>query len=277
MPETTNHASTLLEKPKTLDALTGLRFIAALAVILVHSMKYSHSVSAYNAYATNAVAFFFVLSGFILTYVYHDRLWQVGLGKFYFARFARIWPLHIVCLLATIGVRHWYGHSSGGSFSLLATHVSMVQSWIPIDQWALKLNGPAWSISTEFGFYFIFPLLLWLGRKRFWPLATASVVVTVAMVAGMQLAANQSMFTNGYAIGVVYVHPLFRIVEFILGMWVGKVYLRYAKSGRMDRGPESRRGWTLDTSWELLSIGLLAALFYEAAFGHLHEALAGIF
>jgi len=273
MPETTNHASTLLEKPKTLDALTGLRFIAALAVILVHSMKYSHSVSAYNAYATNAVAFFFVLSGFILTYVYHDRLWQVGLGKFYFARFARIWPLHIVCLLATIGVRHWYGHSSGGSFSLLATHVSMVQSWIPIDQWALKLNGPAWSISTEFGFYFIFPLLLWLGRKRFWPLATASVVVTVAMVAGMQLAANQSMFTNGYAIGVVYVHPLFRIVEFILGMWVGKVYLRYAKSGRMDRGPESRRGWTLDTSWELLSIGLLAALFYEAAFGHLHEAL----
>lgn len=273
MPETTNQTSTLLGKPKTLDALTGLRFIAALAVILVHAMKYSHSVSAYNAYATNAVAFFFVLSGFILTYVYHDRLWQAGVGKFYFARFARIWPLHIVCMLAVFGVARWYGQPSGSSPGLLTTHVFMIQSWIPIQQWAFKLNGPAWSISTEFGFYFVFPLLLWLSRKRIWPLAIASVLATLAMVVGVQLAVNQSMLNNGFAIGVVYVNPLFRIVEFILGMWVGKTYLHYAKSGRMDRGPESRRSWALDSGWELLAIGLLAALFYEAAFGHLHEIL----
>ena len=269
-------APVLTAKPKTLDALTGLRFIAALAVVLVHAMKYADGVSAYNAYATNAVAFFFVLSGFILTYVYHDRLWQVGVIKFYFARFARIWPLHVVCLVAAIAVQYYYGQTGGTTSSLLASHLSMLQSWIPIEKWSLRLNGPAWSISTEFGFYFVFPVLLWLGRKQFWPIALVSILATVAMVVGMQYAVNQAQIGNIHAIDIAYVNPLFRVVEFVIGMWVGKFYLSFTKSGRFahaDGSSHSRIAWVKDSCWELLAIGFLIFLFREATMGHLHEYL----
>ena len=117
-------------KPSSLDALTGLRFIAAVTVVFVHAFKFGQGSTTLGPWAANAVTFFFVLSGFILTYVYHERLKQTGLLKFYWARFARIWPLHICCLLLTLWV---LGNLSGRhppNFAVkLAAHVATVQSW----------------------------------------------------------------------------------------------------------------------------------------------------
>ena len=266
--------ATSSDKPKTLDALTGLRFVAALAVVVIHSVRYSGGdFVQYSAFATNAVAFFFVLSGFILTYVYHERLAQVGVVKFYFARFARIWPLHVVCLLAVIGVQQYYGRYYSILDGVFASHLTMLQSWLPHQNLALQFNGPAWSISTEFGFYFAFPVLLWLGRKRFWPLVLISILVTVAIIGGLQQSVLQGQTNNGWAIMTAYVNPLARLVEFVLGMAVGKLFIARSKSGKMDRGPESVGGWIKDTVWELMAMGFLAALYYAATAGILHEFL----
>jgi len=266
--------STLSNKPQTLDALTGLRFVAALAVVMIHSIKYSGGdFIPYAAFATNAVAFFFVLSGFILTYVYHDRLAQVGVMKFYFARFSRIWPLHIVCVLAAIGVRACYGQHNLGPSGVLASHLAMIQSWLPFQSWAMYFNGPAWSISTEFGFYFAFPVLLWLGRNRFWPLVLIFFLATLVMIGGLQLSVIQEQTTNKWAIPMAYVNPLTRMVEFVLGMAIGKLFIARSKLGKMDRGPESFGGWIKDTAWELMAMGLLAVLFYVATVGVLKQFL----
>jgi len=214
---------------------------------MIHSIEYSGGdVTECSAFATNAVAFFFVLSGFILTYVYHERLAQVGVVKFYFARFARIWPLHVVCMLVAIGVRTYYGQRDLGPDGVLATHLAMIQSWLPYEDWAMYLNGPAWSISTEFGFYFAFPVLLWLGRKRFWPLVLIF-ILALAMVGCLQLSALQGQITDGWAVAMTYVNPLPRMVEFVLGVAIGKLFIARSKSGKMDRGPESVGGWIKDT------------------------------
>jgi len=82
-----------------LDALTGLRAIAALAVFAHHFMGIMDCRVISGPIGGIAVSFFFVLSGFILVYVYKDRLRKASISKFYFTRFARIWPLHAVCLL----------------------------------------------------------------------------------------------------------------------------------------------------------------------------------
>ena len=265
--------STLSNKPKTLDALTGLRFVAALAVVMIHSIEYSGGdVTECSAFATNAVAFFFVLSGFILTYVYHERLAQVGVVKFYFARFARIWPLHVVCVLVAIGVRTYYGQRDLGPDGVLATHLAMIQSWLPYEDWAMYLNGPAWSISTEFGFYFAFPVLLWLGRKRFWPLVLIF-ILALAMVGCLQLLVLQGQITDDWAVAMAYVNPLPRMAEFVLGVAIGKLFIARSKLGKMDRGPESVGGWIKDTAWELMAMGLLVVVFYVATAGVLHEFL----
>ena len=82
-----------------LDALTGLRALAALAVFAQHFMSIMDIKVKLGPIGGIAVSFFFVLSGFILVYVYKGRLTGSTTPKFYFTRFARIWPLHIACLL----------------------------------------------------------------------------------------------------------------------------------------------------------------------------------
>jgi len=57
-----------------LDALTGLRAIAALAVFAQHFMRTMDIKMNIGPIGGIAVSFFFVLSGFILVYVYKDRL-----------------------------------------------------------------------------------------------------------------------------------------------------------------------------------------------------------
>ena len=74
-----------------LNALTSLRFFAAFVVMLHHFISGSLGFAG----AAHGVAFFFVLSGFILTSNYpHLSTWQ-DRRSFLLARFARIWPAHV--------------------------------------------------------------------------------------------------------------------------------------------------------------------------------------
>jgi len=63
------------------------------------------------------------------------------------------------------------------------------------------------------------------------------------------------------------------MVEFVLGMAIGKLFIARSKLGKMDRGPESKGGWIKDTAWELMAMGLLTALFYVATVGVLKQFL----
>ena len=243
-------------KPSSLNALTGLRFVAAITVVLVHAFKFAQGYTQLAPWASNAVTFFFVLSGFILTYVYHDRLRQTGLVKFYWARFARIWPLHILCLIATLWIRGYNLVDRPVDFYWkLAAHVGMVQSWLPDEKLPMMFNGPAWSISTEFGFYLLFPTLLLLGKKRFLPILLTSAVLVIAAAVAMDIAQFNGIMTVPYGRIVVYVNPLIRVLEFIAGMFTAKLFLR----SRDNNGIENSRTAVnvgLHTLAEVVAIGL---------------------
>ena len=90
-----------------LDALAGLRFVAAAVVALAHLPAVSHDPELgkiavrFLSEGLYGLTFFFVLSGFVLAYGYHERLAQptrVSLKSYYIARVARIWPLHLFTL-----------------------------------------------------------------------------------------------------------------------------------------------------------------------------------
>jgi len=81
--------------------LDGWRGIAALCVALYHFPVYSHiEFSGFVHGAYLFVDFFFVLSGFVIAYVYADRLqrWD-DVTEFIVRRFGRLWPLHVATLL----------------------------------------------------------------------------------------------------------------------------------------------------------------------------------
>lgn len=154
--------------PNQLDALTGLRWIAALAVFAQHFMGIMDCKVIRGPVGGMAVSFFFVLSGFILVYVYKDRLSKTTTPRFYFTRFARIWPLHAVCLLLMAWLIPKFLPPTELPWLRVMSHWSLLQAWYPTANWIGCYNGVAWSISAEAFFYLMFPLLLLGTSGKFW-------------------------------------------------------------------------------------------------------------
>lgn len=208
-------------QPKAkLDALTSLRFFAAFSVATLHllakiniSVDYPHS-----RMLTQGVSFFFVLSGFVLTYVYSGMRRPADVNAFLLARFARIWPVHVACILLglTVMFKSYFSQIVYKSGEILIVQLSMVQSWFPSDRWNLSLNGAAWSVSDEWFFYLCFPLLIVPWRFGWWAKLVVVVIVTAAVVVFF---ASQDLY---YA----SVCPLTRLLEFVTGMAVCTLWLR---------------------------------------------------
>lgn len=177
----------------TLPALNALRGIAALMVCMMHfgdvwQPQVGEWVNQWTGFLDNAylwVDFFFLLSGFVLTHVYHqsfrDGVRHDSLARFMWARFARIYPLHAAMLLVLLarevfftlvyiaknGMHHWMqvwpaeDMPLTGSFSLveLARHLLLIQS-LTYDTQHVSWNFPSWSIGTEWYAYLLLPFII---------------------------------------------------------------------------------------------------------------------
>ena len=215
----------LQTRPARIEALTGLRFLAAMMVFCFHFDASLKTKFFYGPMGGIAVSFFFVLSGFILTYVYRDRLKWGGLKRFYFTRWARIWPLHAVCLLATF---YFFNYAPPVDYPglRLACHWLLLQSWIPDLSYVLCYNGVAWSISTEAFFYLMFPLFLLGGLRHFWWKYILTIALTaLALFALTKIAANPELASRINAHHVSHFNPFMRLFEFVSGMAVAYVFM----------------------------------------------------
>ena len=133
-------------------ALTSIRFIAALTVVLSHyrELDLLNVPSAFFTFVDggrSAVSLFFVLSGFILTHTYREELATRGARDFYVARLARIYP-NVLFALAIASVvtawlllthnnalfLNWFALKGAISLSLAASFVCqllLVTAWLP--------------------------------------------------------------------------------------------------------------------------------------------------
>ncbi|RAX47007.1 acyltransferase [Arthrobacter sp. AQ5-06] len=205
-----------------LNSLTGLRFFAAMAVVLYHLRIYVPQISdglAVFGYGFTGVSFFFVLSGFVLTWSHRS---DVHSGRFYWNRFARIWPLHVLTMIVSI----WtplLSATTSATFSAVPFVVTLTQAWIPGSPFLTSFNGVSWSLSCEAFFYLLFPLLF---RKLDGHRSVARIaggVVAALALAGLSLSAFTSISVADYLLGTM---PLYRLAEFILGMCLATVMKR---------------------------------------------------
>ena len=224
-------------------ALTGLRFIAAFAVVVSH-LSGRFYLPEVRYIGSMAVSFFFVLSGFVLTYVYRDRLKYRDIFGFYVKRLARIWPLHLVCLLIAI-----FGLGINVKLGLLAANGLLMQSWIPDEVWNFSYNEVSWSISTELFFYFMFPFFLIGGQKRFWLKYILTWVIAIAIVASLKWL-EEGPETDEMIRRFVHTNPLLRLPEFCTGIAVAIIFQNRAQR-------RVSRSLFFDTILELLSCGLI--------------------
>lgn len=248
-----------------IGALTGLRFFAALHVFAFHGASsespgihgFVHDIAGCGYVA---VSLFFVLSGFILTYV-HARSGSLDIDwrRFYVARFARIYPAYafalaligpffIVHTIRTEGI----GQTLGRSVAVIA----LAQAYVP--PWAMAWNPPGWSLSAEAFFYALFP---WVAPRlcscrRSTALAVGATCYAASLILPLVYQhlspdglPDPSASSQAFWLNVLRYGPLVRLPEFVIGIVAARIYLEH--------GGRALMRWEAElTTW--LAVGALA-------------------
>jgi peptidoglycan/LPS O-acetylase OafA/YrhL len=264
-------------KPETIAALAGVRAIPPLLIILYHfgeGHHYSglHDFDRLIARGYLWVEFFFVLSGFILTYVYGARretLLAPGAWlRFVTRRLVRLYPLHLAMLLLIGGLVLVYRGlaAAGGYVSIfdlpyhqdisakgLALSLLLVHAWNTMGH--LTWNGVSWFVSVEFALCLLFPFLLWLLRAS----AARAAVFVAAGVAGLSLLS----LASPHGLDITFHNGVLRgLSDFAAGMGmavlVGKAKARDCIPAFVHSGLQA------------LVLGLLALVIFRTGWAHTH-------
>jgi peptidoglycan/LPS O-acetylase OafA/YrhL len=242
------------EPARKLNALTSLRFFAAGLIVYLHvgfaDVFGLPSTRAHTFPFQNGVAFFFVLSGFILAYVYSSRP-RLERRRFLLARVARIWPAHVTALiLGFVLVPGAFMPVLEGP-TLLA-NVTMVQSWIPWVSYYQSYVAQSWSISAEFAFYLCFVLLAPNWQRTWIPKLLGSLAFLIGVLTFINLMQTHHPRWGGIEwLDLVYFHPLPRVFEFTVGMAAAALWRRFS--------PVIRQRTAVAT---LLECGAIALAFF---------------
>ena len=166
---------------KKMPSLTGIRAVAALWVMFFHMSENFHwnFTSPFLAKGYLGVDLFFILSGFIISYVHQHEFMRFSVEttkRFLLLRCARIFPVHWLMLVTLLGI--WFlskdvfliplGHPERYNAQDFILHLLNIQDWgfSPHYSW----NIPAWSVSAEWFVYLLFPFITPIisRMKRFW-------------------------------------------------------------------------------------------------------------
>jgi peptidoglycan/LPS O-acetylase OafA/YrhL len=245
-----------MTRPPPLKALTGIRFFAALHVVIYHygreAFAGAHwSILAILSCGPSAVSLFYLLSGIVLV---HSCTNESGLSStrrsFWRARFARIYPTYLLALIidgpfflsAMLKVHDGVAVVLWGALGLLA--MLLLHAWTPLSVFAW--NTPGWSVSAEAFFYSLFPTLSARLRSRsvrtlasramfFYLLALVPpLIVLLAELAGSPVLGVQVPAGSGgldlhtWIVRFAGFSPIARLPEFLIGICVGY----WLKTGR---------------------------------------------
>lgn len=182
----------------------AFRLMLAMAVMLAHIAELSEAGSTMMTrenlhimvWSGHAVFAFFIISGFYITMILHERYSQLerGILSFYLNRSLRIYPVHLTILALYAAIYlvtnqpffllgDWPSEATGNHFHALFSNlflfgVELLPMTDPAN-WQL-VTGPIWSLSVELYFYLLAPFLV-LQRLR-WLLLLASVSFALRMV-----------------------------------------------------------------------------------------------
>jgi peptidoglycan/LPS O-acetylase OafA/YrhL len=160
-----------------------LRFASALAVLFFHYRHFAQlagmpavdrtSVPIFGLlwplyeYGQFGVQIFWGISGYIFFWKYGAAIHAGAVSgvRFFWLRFSRLYPLHIVTLLAVIGLQAIHRQLAGFDYvypaqdtGLFVRHLLLATDWGPPP--SFSFNGPVWSISAEVAVYFGFFALI---------------------------------------------------------------------------------------------------------------------
>ncbi len=263
-----------------LPALTSLRFIAALAVVVLHYRELLGDLPAWLLRAIVGgqfgVTFFFVLSGFILIYRYRNWF-AAGVAKGSYWRFqrfrlARIYPIYVLGLLLDTPW-HLLERAQAGQLAAEAptfaaswlVNLAGLQAWVPVVPYAMFWNTPAWSVAAEFFFYAAFPWLCCaLAQRGTSPRRLAAALLAAVLGGALLYAAVIWAMNYAWQVApqtqylVIVYNPLLRGSEFVAGCIAGQAFMLMRDRGAPLLQTEAARNGLVALC--LLAIGVRIAM-----------------
>lgn len=230
-----------------LRPLTGMRFLAALGVVLVHAeliwgilpqLPTSSIAFVMLAHGNLGVDFFFLLSGFILSYSYveTDGSLRGSRRAFWVARIARIYPIYIIGLLIDVVPNLVRQNDVHARILAGITSPLLLQAWVPGISDAVSWNQPGWTLSNEAFFYLLFPFLLPLLSRRA-PFTLFRLIVLSWGIFGILPIALYLLGTGGGQrtlssewLTAILRNPICSLPEFLIGMAGGLLFIRAKRS-----------------------------------------------
>lgn len=235
-------------RPPELPALNGLRFLSALQLFLFHILAFHRMPGApfpFPAFDLMpqpivrlidrgycSTSLFFLLSGFILAYLYLDERGDlvVPRGAFWRARLARLYPLHLLLLpvaaLPAIMMAKQMGLGVGSIIVSGLLSAALMQAWSP--RFALSWNFPTWALSCVVFFYGVFPWLAprvmnWSQQARRLALFALPILSLIPSVIYILVRGTGQAQPMDWWSEFVMRTPLLWLPHFLMGLLLAKV------------------------------------------------------
>ena len=231
------------------ELLDGLRGVAAILVVFYHIFEGFSFAELTNGAGSGlittlnhghiAVDFFFILSGFVISYAYDSRWQEMSTWQFFKRRLIRLHPMLImgaligVVAFAFVGFERWDGTTAPTSWVMIAMLLTMLMiPAVPGVPYEVRgngemfpLNGPGWSLFFEYVGNILYALFI---RRLSTKLLAALTVVLGVLHAWFFLfdVSGYGMIGVGWTIDEVnFWGGLVRMLfPFTLGMWLSRTF-----------------------------------------------------
>lgn len=238
MADSTQQPVNLTPAGRRLPALTGMRFLAAAAVFFFHAMYqgFFASPEVQEGYATVlgraghlGVGFFFVLSGFVLTWAARD---EDTIGRFWRRRLFKIYPNHVLTFAVAFILLTWVSEAVVERDTAILNFF-LLQAWFPQLEVNNSVNPISWSLSCEVLFYLCFPLLYALIRRirpqRLWVWAAVVAAIVAVVPLLSLLLPHQPQLpwapVSENRFWFIYLFPPVRMLDFVFGMLLARLVI----------------------------------------------------
>ena len=205
--------------------LTGIRALGASAVFFDHFPLWA------DVHLTlNVMAFFYALSGFLITRIYYEQaqLRLNWLAKYFINRFARIYPVYFLLLSIAVLLHPRFG------VWVLIKNYTLTHA---LFQGTPLIIQPSWSLTVEECFYFLAPAFILLARRHGFSVPFAAGWLLLLLALGISRLGTPFLGTPLFVFSTTFFG---HFVEFFAGVYLALAVLQLEKKGDT-RAPGSWR------------------------------------